>query len=410
MKKLKLFPILLVLLIVISLSVGLYSFAQYQQLRQRTENLTNTVDSIQADQSNFKANFEDELFEDHLKLQQQEAAYAELVDLQNQLEALNSTKQGTLAQQVNLVYSLYSNFLSKYKRNESVKLDVTASKSATAEWGNMLLEQQFDDLSTKITEQNSTLDAAYKKYADELAASAPPPAAVSADGYSFVNITTEKGTRHGVYLIKMPLSQVRVKTIAAIEDDCKDNCPTKSLEQYVKENNGIAGMNGTYFCPPDYSACDGKVNSFDYAFYDSNDHKWFNRKALSWSDTGMFTFSGHSYNFYKKTSEYGGGSVEAALSNYPSLLKNEEVVVDDDILTSFQKTRGLRGAIGMGGENIYLAQITNASVEEAAYVMKALGAKHALNLDGGGSAAMYINGRYVLGPGRSLANAIVLVR
>jgi len=33
-----------------------------------------------------------------------------------------------------------------------------------------------------------------------------------------------------------------------------------------------------------------------------------------------------------------------------------------------------------------------------------------LNLDGGGTAAMYINGGYVVGPGRPLANAVVLVR
>ncbi len=47
---------------------------------------------------------------------------------------------------------------------------------------------------------------------------------------------------------------------------------------------------------------------------------------------------------------------------------------------------------------------------DAAYVMKALGAKDALNLDGGGSSALYLNGSYLVGPGRSLPNAIVLVK
>jgi exopolysaccharide biosynthesis protein len=42
--------------------------------------------------------------------------------------------------------------------------------------------------------------------------------------------------------------------------------------------------------------------------------------------------------------------------------------------------------------------------------MKALGAQHSLNLDGGGTAAMYINGGYVIGPGRGVANAILLVK
>jgi exopolysaccharide biosynthesis protein len=124
----------------------------------------------------------------------------------------------------------------------------------------------------------------------------------------------------------------------------------------------------------------------------------------------MITFKGHDYDFYKKSNEYGGGSVDAGISNYPSLLKNGEVVVNDGDLTSYQKIRGARGVIGVGGENIYLVIVSNATVEEAAYVMRALGAKHALNLDGGGSSAMYINGGYVVGPGRNLPTAVLLIR
>jgi exopolysaccharide biosynthesis protein len=170
-------------------------------------------------------------------------------------------------------------------------------------------------------------------------------------------------------------------------------------------------MNGSYFCPPDYSACGGKVNSFDYAFYDSNASKWINKDAREWFDTGMIAFSGSSPKFYKKTSEWGGDSVSAAISNYPSLLKNGNVDIKESTLTSYQKdVKGTRGAIGFGGENIYLALITNATVIDAAYAMKALGAQQALNLDGGGSSAMYVNGGYAVGPGRSLPNAIVLVR
>ena len=59
---------------------------------------------------------------------------------------------------------------------------------------------------------------------------------------------------------------------------------------------------------------------------------------------------------------------------------------------------------------MYLAIISNATVVDAAYAMKGLGALDALNLDGGGSSAMYINGSYVVGPGRSLPNAIILTK
>jgi exopolysaccharide biosynthesis protein len=48
----------------------------------------------------------------------------------------------------------------------------------------------------------------------------------------------------------------------------------------------------------------------------------------------------------------------------------------------------------------------NATVPESGYVFTALGAHYAMNLDGGGSTAMYFGG-YKVGPGRLLPNAIV---
>ena len=41
---------------------------------------------------------------------------------------------------------------------------------------------------------------------------------------------------------------------------------------------------------------------------------------------------------------------------------------------------------------------------------QALGARDAMNLDGGGSVAMWFGGGYVAGPGRQLPNAILLMK
>ncbi len=400
-------------LILVILSYALYTgFAgflliNFLQLKSKSDNIENSINQIKNEQDNFKANFSEELYEEHLKLLDKRKTQNELDDLALKFEELSSTDQSAFTINVKEIYALYDDFLNKLKRNDGVKIDSSASKKAAESWGDLLIAQEFEEIETQLLSEISVLDASYKKYIDAL----PKPSTANfASGYTFSNVTTERGTSHGVYLIKVPLSQVRVKTIAAIEDDCKDNCATKSLEQYVNENNGFAGINGSYNCPPDYAACSGKTNSFDFAFYDSNDDEWFNENALSWSDTGMVTFSGSSADFYKKTPDYDGDSVTAAISNYPSLLKNGEVVIDEGDLTAYQKTRGLRGAIGFGNENIYLVHVTNATVTETAYVMKSLGALNALNLDGGGSAAMYVNGRYVLGPGRSLSNAIVLIK
>ncbi len=373
--------------------------------KSNISSLKMSYSEVKEAQENFKQNLSEELFNEHLSLLEKQNLESQLSNLEAELETIKNTPEGSLVSNVNEAYELYGDYEAKIQRNENAKLDVGEALSKMDEFGQKIIDQEFDELKTIIEEENAKLDETYQEYLATL----PPPPPPPSSGYTYTTVQTEKGS-HGVYLIKMPLSEVRVKTVSASSGDCSNNCPTKSLGDYVNEYGAFAGMNGSYFCPPDYSSCGGKVNSFDYALYHSQQGKWLNKDARSWDKTGMFTFRGGSYEFYKKSNEFGGGSVDAAISNYPSLLKNNEVVVKDGDLTSFQKIKGTRGAIGVGGENIYLAIITNATVEEAAYAMKALGAKYALNLDGGGSSAMYIDGRYVVGPGRSLPTAVLLTR
>ena len=373
--------------------------------KSNIENLEMSYSEVKEEQDNFKQNLSEELFNEHLSLLEKQNLESKLTEVEQELEDFKETPEGSLISSVNEVYELYGDFEAKVKRNKDADQDVEEAEGKIEEFGQKIIDQEFDELKTAIEEENTKLDESYNEYLATL----PPPPPPPSSGYSYTTVQTEKGS-HGVYLIKVPLSEVRVKTVSASSGDCSDNCPTKPLHEYVNEYGAFAGINGAYFCPPDYSSCGGKVNSFDYALYHSHHGKWINKDARSWSATGMFTFRGGSYEFYKKSSEYGGGSVDAAISNYPSLLKNGEVVVKDGDLTSYQKIKGTRGALGMGGTNIYLAIITSATVEEAAYAMRALGAKHALNLDGGGSSAMYIDGRYVVGPGRSLPSALLLSR
>jgi len=356
-------------------------------------------------QENFKQNLSEELFNEHLSLLEKQNLENELINLEEELESIKETPEGGLVASINEVYEMYEDYEAKIKRNENAKLDVEEATEKMKKWGQKIIDRDFEDLLGEIEEANEKMDETYAEYV----ASLPPPPPPPSKGYTYTTVSTEKGS-HAVYLIKVPMSEVKVKTVAANSSNCKDNCSTKPLHEYINEYGGFAGMNGSYFCPPDYSSCGGKVNSFDYALYHSGKGTWLNKDARSWDKTGLFTFKGNSVNFYKKSNEFGGGSVTGGISNYPSLVKNGEVVVRDGDLTSYQKIKGTRGAIGVGGENLYLAIVTSATIEQAAYVMRALGVKHALNLDGGGSSAMYIDGRYVVGPGRSLPNAVVLTR
>ncbi len=367
--------------------------------------LQSSINSLQGKYSNFQNNLVEELFNDHLLVQESLGLTSQLATLETQLQDLLALPANTETVQIREIYTLYADFNAKLSRNSQAGLDVTAYSGSVAGWGDQLLNKKFAELKTSISENAVGLEDSYQEY---LASLPPPP--TSAEGYSYQTVSTSRGS-FGVYLIKMPLSEVRVVTAAASDGDCSDGCATKSLAQHVSDNGGFAGMNGSYFCPPDYGSCSGKTNSSDYAFYKSSLGDWLNEDALSWGDTGLATFNGNSAKFYKNSSSYGGGGVSAGISNYPTLLEGGNVVVNEDKLTSFQTAvKGPRGVIGVGESNVYLAIVTGATVTDAAYVSQALGMQNALNLDGGGSSALYINGGYVVGPGRSLPNAVVLVR
>ena len=371
--------------------------------------IENNLNELSQAQNNIKNSLEISLYEDHLKLSEQANLRFEVESLGTQIEELNSIKDNQEYQKISEIFKSYGTFEEKIERNMKVNLDVKEFTQNISSWGEKLINKEFDSVKDEISLANVSLDNSHEKY---LASIPKPvvPKVSSVGGGNYMTVSTEKGN-FGVYLIKVSLSGVKVVTASANGDDCKDNCPTKSLADHVKDNGGYAGINGAYFCPPDYSTCSGKVNSSDYAFYRSSSGKWLNKAALSWGDTGLATFNGSSSKFYRKSSDYGGGSVTAGISNYPSLLSGGNVVVDVGKLTSYQKdVKGSRGAIGVGDSNLYLAIISNATVVDAAYVMKALGAKDALNLDGGGSSALYLNGSYIVGPGRSLPNAVVLVK
>ena len=240
-----------------------------------------------------------------------------------------------------------------------------------------------------------------------------PPAVTTNTGYSVLTVPTARGT-FIVHLIKERLSDVRVKTVAANTTVCRSDCPAKPLADYVADNNAFAGMNGTYLCPPDYAECASKVNSYEYAVYESNLRTWLNLPSLATTQTGLVTFTGGTPTFYRRSSVYARERltltpITAGLTMYPLLLEGGRVVNSESEQSDAQKLRSMKGSIGADESFLYLALVANASVTESAHVLQALGVRDALNLDGGGTSAMWI-GSYKVGPGRLLPNAILLTR
>jgi exopolysaccharide biosynthesis protein len=79
---------------------------------------------------------------------------------------------------------------------------------------------------------------------------------------------------------------------------------------------------------------------------------------------------------------------------------------DDEVKRA---SRGNRSFIASKGSTAYIGVVHNANVAEVALVLKAMGMDNALNLDSGGSTALYANGRYIAGPGRNTPFGIVFV-
>lgn len=221
-------------------------------------------------------------------------------------------------------------------------------------------------------------------------------------GYSRQKVSTARG-EFVIAMVVAPGARVVVET--ASEGDCTDNCPTKSLAEHIASSGGFAGINGAYFCPPDYPRCQGKVNSFDTLAVNGRTKAVLNRANNVYSTVPLVAAYGTSLSFYDQTVQWGvDGSSTGALANHPRLVR------DGSIATGDEGSRGTRGFIGTKDGVVVIGHVFAASLVDTAEVLKTLGLQQALNLDGGGSSALWSDGSYRVGPGRSLPTAIVLVR
>lgn len=233
-------------------------------------------------------------------------------------------------------------------------------------------------------------------------ASGPPGA-----GYSRITVSTERGS-FTVSVVSIDMTGIRMVIDTASENDCPNDCPTIPLGEYVSRNGAFAGINGSYFCPADYPDCESKKNSFDFPVYNSRLNKWVNQGNLFWNNRAIIYQDGGGMYFLRNANSFNGG-LTAGITNYPGLLDGGEVIVDHYPLTDKLRSKGSKTGIGLRGNVVYLVVAGNVDIYDLAHIFKSLGATHALNLDGGGSTALWYGG-YKAGPGRSLPNAVLFVR
>lgn len=239
----------------------------------------------------------------------------------------------------------------------------------------------------------------------------PTPQAAAPSSPESGNIATEKGN-FSASVLNFDLNGVKMMTDTANESDCTQDCPALSLQDYVNRNSCFAGVNGSYFCPDSYPECSDKKNSFDFPVYNSKLSRWINQGNLFWNNRSIVYFDGSGAHYLQNARDFNG-SILAGITNYPGLLADGNVQIDDNQsgLSDKQKAKGTKVGIGVkDNKNVMVVIAQNVTMQEFGYIFKSLGAKGALNLDTGGSTALYFDGKYLAGPGRNLPNAILFCR
>ena len=226
-------------------------------------------------------------------------------------------------------------------------------------------------------------------------------------GYSRQLVSTEIGN-FLIDIVSADLSSTKVIIDTASDNTCTDNCPVLSLAEYVSRSGAFAGINGSYFCPASYPSCAGKTNSFDTLLMNKN-KVYFNSENNVYSTVPVAVFGSGWARFMGKSLDWGRDTgVDAVIANQPLLLSGGNIAFTGDGDPK-KGSKGQRSFIGNKGTTVYIGVTHNATVAENGYALKALGLENALNLDSGGSTALW-SGGYKSGPGRNIPNAVLLIR
>ncbi|MFA9289173.1 MAG: phosphodiester glycosidase family protein [Weeksellaceae bacterium] len=292
----------------------------------------------------------------------------------------------------------------KTKTNKTTALDELYSKAVAqlAERNYSSASATLATLQSEIRKADAALATAFTIPAN-VAESNTPPAA----GSSRQSVTSEIGT-YLVDIISADLGSTRVIVDTASDGDCRNDCPVKSLGEYAARSGAFAGINGPYFCPADYPSCADKKNSFDTLLMNKN-KTYFNSDNNVYSTVPALIFSAGSGRLVGQSLEWGRDTgPDSVIASQPMTMSGGNVTFTGGGDPK-QGSKGPRSFIGYTGSKVYIGVVHNATVAEAAYVLKALGVQNALNLDSGGSTALWSNGRYLAGPGRNTPFGILFV-
>ena len=340
----------------------------------------------------------------------------EMVNIGSELKDLKSQDQYVinkkLEDEIKNINSTYKQAVATYEKLVDLrdnKVKTTTLDDLFAKTLSLLKDRNYASagatlvsLDKKIKEEEAKLVASFKIPENVPAFNAPP-----SSGFRRQTVTLDIGT-FLVDIVTADLNSTRVIVDTATDGDCRNDCPVLSLGEYAARSGAYAGVNGSYFCPATYPSCADKKNSFDTLAMNKN-KKYINSDNNVYSNVPAVIFSGTSARFVGQSSQWGRDTgVDAVLANQPLLVSGGQVAFGGGSDPK-QGSRGSRSFVGSTGSTAYIGVVHNATVAEVARVLQAIGIANALNLDSGGSTALWAGG-YKVGPGRGIPNALLFVR
>lgn len=347
------------------------------------------------------------------KIETTQSALRDAQDHISQLENEDLRKKNTdLSKEITDLKTSYKSTETVYEQLVSLREKTTKTSTFDSIFATILNFIGKDDL--KDAQDNlKKLSDAISKENDRIAALALIPANIPASntppnsGYRRQSVNVDNNT-FLVDVISADLNSTRVIIDTASDSTCTNNCPVMALADYVSRSGAYAGINGTYFCPDTYPSCADKKNTFDVLVMNKN-KTYFNSDNNIYSTVPVAVFSGSSSRFIGQSSGWGRDtSVDAVIANRPMLVSGGNLIFTSGGEAK-EVIRGNRSFIGASGNLVYIGVVHNATVAESAKVIWTLGIKDALNLDDGGSVALW-SGGYKVGPGRNLPNVVLFIR
>jgi len=335
--------------------------------------------------------------------------FTELTELKNQdqykINAELKSRITSIEQTYTKAVNVYEEIVKlKEISDDTQELDDEYTSALT-----LLADQKYEDasqalsiLSSKVADERNSIIASYSVPATITQSNDAP-----SSGYSYQQVSTDVGN-FAVSIVAADLTTTKVIVDTASSGDCANECPVLSLADYVSRNNAYAGVNGTYFCPASYPSCAGKTNSFDLLVMNKDKH-YFNSSNNVYSTNPAVIFGGSYIRFVGQALDWGRDTnIDSMLSNYPMLVQGGNLAFAGDSDPK-KGSKAARPFVSNKGTVVYIGVVFNSTVVEAGHTLKAMGMENALNLDSGGSTALY-SGGYKVGPGRNIPNAILFVR